>query len=162
MKTEKQLISLSAYILISKNRTSVFKALENNGKMPRDLAKETHILPNYVSALLAELKEKDIVECINPEVHKGKVYILTEKGKQISEFMKKINLNKNSYYKKIKRKKINRIYTILRLRNPNDSLINNFITINITNFYILNQSIIYYFIILLYYYLIILFLKPNL
>ena len=67
----------------------VFKALENNGKMPRDLAKETHIRPNYVSALLAELKEKDIVECINPEAHKGKVYILTEKGKQISEFMKK-------------------------------------------------------------------------
>ena len=89
MKTEKQLISLSAYILISKNRTSVFKALENTGQMPRDLAKETHIRPNYVSALLAELKEKDLVECINPEVHKGKVYRLTEKGKEISEFMNK-------------------------------------------------------------------------
>ena len=35
------------------------------------------------SITLKQLKEHELVECINPEVRKGRLYRLTEKGEKI-------------------------------------------------------------------------------
>ena len=37
------------------------------------------------SKVLAELKAYELVECINPEVRKGRLYRLTDTGKEVLE-----------------------------------------------------------------------------
>ena len=53
--------------------------------MPSKIAKDTDIRINYMSNTLRELKEQELVECINPEVRKGRLYRLTDKGEEITE-----------------------------------------------------------------------------
>lgn len=40
-------------------------------------------MPNHISKVLAELKAHELVECINPEVRKGRLYRLTDKGDDV-------------------------------------------------------------------------------
>lgn len=40
-------------------------------------------LGRYISKVLAELKAHELVECINPEVRKGRLYRLTDKGDEL-------------------------------------------------------------------------------
>ncbi len=71
------------YVKSSKNRTKVMKSLKGGVKMPSKIAKDTEILQNHISSVLKQLREHELVECINPEVKKGKLYRLTEKGEKI-------------------------------------------------------------------------------
>lgn len=38
---------------------------------------------NHISATLRQLKEHELIECINPEVKKGRLYRLTYKGEKL-------------------------------------------------------------------------------
>ncbi len=59
------------------------KSLNEETKMPSKIAKDTNIRINYMSNILRDLKEHELVECINPEVRKGRLYRLTKKGKNV-------------------------------------------------------------------------------
>ncbi len=59
------------------------KSLDGDVKIPTAIAKDSEIRPNHISKVLAELKEHELVECINPEVRKGRLYRLTNKGEKI-------------------------------------------------------------------------------
>ena len=72
-----------SYIKISTYRTKAMKALEDDVKIPSVIAKDSGIRTNHISKVLAELKTHELVECINPEVRKGRLYRHTEKGNQI-------------------------------------------------------------------------------
>ena len=61
------------------------KSLENDVKMPSEIAKDSGIRQNHISNVLRQLKEHKMVECLNPEVKKGRLYRLTEKGVKIVE-----------------------------------------------------------------------------
>ncbi len=71
---------LVRYVNKSSYRVRVLKSLGENAKMPKEIAKDSEILPNHISNVLRQLKEKEIVECINPEVRKGRLYRLSEEG----------------------------------------------------------------------------------
>ncbi len=71
------------YVNKSTYRTKVLKSLDTDVKMPREIAADCDILPNHISNVLRQLKEKDIVECINPEVKKGRLYRLSEDGLKV-------------------------------------------------------------------------------
>ena len=71
---------LVRYVNKSSYRVRVLKSLGENVKMPKEIAKDSEILPNHISNVLRQLKEKEIVECINPEVRKGRLYRLSEEG----------------------------------------------------------------------------------
>lgn len=71
------------YIKNSTYRTKTIKAIGPNIKTPTQIGLDSDILINHISKTLGELKQKDIVECINEEAHKGRLYRLTEKGQQI-------------------------------------------------------------------------------
>ena len=43
------------------------------------------IRTNHISKVLGELKAHELVECINPEVRKGRLYRLTDNGEVIVE-----------------------------------------------------------------------------
>lgn len=42
-------------------------------------------LGHHISKVLGELKAHELVECINPEVRKGRLYRLTDKGEKVTE-----------------------------------------------------------------------------
>ena len=77
--SDEMLIEMS-YVQISKYRTKVVKALDGETKIPTQIARDSDIRPNHISKVLAELKSHELVECINPEVRKGRLYRLTDKG----------------------------------------------------------------------------------
>jgi predicted transcriptional regulator len=69
-----------SYVKISKYRAKAIKSLEENPKIPSVIARDSGIRTNHISKVLRELKEHELVECINPEVRKGRLYRLTDKG----------------------------------------------------------------------------------
>ena len=85
--SDKILIEIS-YVQISKYRTKVVKALDGEVKIPTQIARDSDIRPNHISKVLAELKAHELVECINPEVRKGRLYRLTDKGDEIVKNLK--------------------------------------------------------------------------
>ena len=66
------------------------KSLDGNVKIPSEIANDTEIFQNHISNTLRQLKEHELIECINPEVRKGRLYRLTDKG---NELVKNINLD---------------------------------------------------------------------
>ena len=59
------------------------KALECEVKIPSNIARGSGIRTNHISKVLGELKNHELVECINPEVRKGRLYRLTETGEEV-------------------------------------------------------------------------------
>ena len=80
--SDEMLIEMS-YVQISKYRTKVVKALDGETKIPTQIARDSDIRPNHISKVLSELKAHELVECINPEARKGRLYRLTNKGEEI-------------------------------------------------------------------------------
>ena len=89
MELSDELLIEISYVQISKYRTKTMKVLEGNVKIPSAIARDSGIRTNHISKVLSELKSHELVECINPEVRKGRLYRLTDKGEIVS---KNINL----------------------------------------------------------------------
>ena len=83
MSLSDEMLTEISYVKISSYRTRVMKALDGEVKIPSKIAKDADIRRNHVSKILAELKAHELVECINPEVRKGRLYRHTEKGDKI-------------------------------------------------------------------------------
>lgn len=64
-------------------RVRVLKTLKDDPKIPKEIAHDCGILQNHISTVLAELRELELIVCINPEVKKGRVYRLSEDGEEI-------------------------------------------------------------------------------
>lgn len=71
------------YVNRSKYRVRTVKAIGNKVKMPKEIAQDSGILQNHISNVLRQLKEKDVVECLNPDMRKGRLYRLSENGLDI-------------------------------------------------------------------------------
>lgn len=54
---------------------------------PSELADETEMIRQNVSRVLGELKEKELVNCLNPNATKYRYYEATDKGKEINELI---------------------------------------------------------------------------
>ena len=80
--SDEMLIEIS-YVEISKYRKKVMKTLEGEVKIPSQIAKDSSIRVNHISKVLSELKAHELIECINPEVRKGRLYRQTDKGNQV-------------------------------------------------------------------------------
>ena len=88
MELSDEMLTEISYVQISKYRTKVMKSLEDEVKIPSKIAKDSDILQNHISAVLKQLKEHELVECINPEVKKGRLYRLTDKGDELIKNLK--------------------------------------------------------------------------
>ena len=85
MELSDEMLKEMSYVKISQYRTKVMKSLDGDVKIPTVIAKDSEIRPNHISKVLAELKAHELVECINPEVRKGRLYRLTDKGEKVAE-----------------------------------------------------------------------------
>ena len=89
MKLSDEMLTEISYVNISKYRAKVMKTLDGEVKIPTVIAKDSGIRTNHVSKVLAELKAHELIECINPEVRKGRLYRLTDKGDEIVKNIEK-------------------------------------------------------------------------
>jgi predicted transcriptional regulator len=80
-----------SFILKSKHRQNLLQ-LHNKPKTPTQLAKIMKTSLANISLKLADLTDKGLIECINPNDLKGRIYRITQKGinvlKKISEMEK--------------------------------------------------------------------------
>ena len=82
--SDEQLIEIS-YVNTSVYRTKVMKTLEGEVLIPSQIAKSSGIRINHISKVLSDLRAHELVECLNPDVRKGRLYRLTDKGEEISK-----------------------------------------------------------------------------
>ena len=75
------------YAFASKYRRNIVIALHNNPKTPSQLSKELKFNISHISRALKELEVKEIVICLNPNIKKGRVYSLTDKGTEIAKIL---------------------------------------------------------------------------
>ena len=80
MELSDEMLKEISYVKISSYRLRVMKSLEEEVKMPSEIARDSDIRQNHISKVLSELKAHKLVECINPEVRKGRLYRHTDKG----------------------------------------------------------------------------------
>ena len=59
------------------------KSLDGVVLIPTHITRNSEIRPNHISKVLSELKAHELVECINPEVRKCRLYRLIDKGDEI-------------------------------------------------------------------------------
>lgn len=85
MELSDEMLTEISYVQISKYRTKVMKSLEDEVKIPTQIAKDSSIRVNHISKVLAELKARELIECINPEARKGRLYRQTDKGEIVSK-----------------------------------------------------------------------------
>ena len=79
----KDMLEELSFVKGSSYRIKVVKSLLEYPKTPTQIADEVGIHRNNISNTLKELKQQNIVECINPEVRKGKLYRLTDIGEKL-------------------------------------------------------------------------------
>ena len=70
------------YVLAAPTRISIVKALISE-KTPLQLTKELKKSDSNISRALTELTKNGIIKCLNPNSKKGKLYALTDDGKEI-------------------------------------------------------------------------------
>ncbi|MBF4467868.1 MAG: MarR family transcriptional regulator [Methanobrevibacter arboriphilus] len=84
---ERELIEGIAIIQRSKCKEIVLRSLNNGIKMPSKISKETEISIHHVSRYLKQLKEKHLVICLNEDYKQGRLYEITDLGKEVLKYI---------------------------------------------------------------------------
>ena len=82
-EVEEKKFDVVRYVNKSSYRRRAFKAIGHNIKIPKEIAHDSGILQNHISTVLRDLREKELVECLNPTMRKGRLYRLSENGLDI-------------------------------------------------------------------------------
>lgn len=84
---KRQLAQLKSFIDRSRIREDCLQELYQSemGMTPVDLADAIDASRPNVSKRLIELKEKELVEVLNPEDNRNRYYALTDKGRELYE-----------------------------------------------------------------------------
>ena len=75
------MITAISLLKSSDYRLKIIQAINGDTLTPSEIANKTKIRLNHVSMFLKELKEKKLVNCLNEENKKGRLYELTKLGK---------------------------------------------------------------------------------
>jgi len=75
------MINAISLIKSSEYRHKVLKAIGDEVITPSEIARKVDLRLNHVSMVLTDLKNKKLVKCLNEETKKGRLYELTELGK---------------------------------------------------------------------------------
>ena len=85
---DKRCFKLAAYVMVSSYRDRALNVLAKDDLLtPTVIAKKCDVRPNHISKTLSELKNKGLVVCINEECKRGRLYQLTDLGKEVVEVL---------------------------------------------------------------------------
>ena len=87
---QQDIIVLAGWIKASSYRNRVMINLGNKTKTPSSIARDSQIKMNHVSMVLKALKEKKLIICLNEDSKKGRLYQMTDLGKQVAQAVKNI------------------------------------------------------------------------
>jgi DNA-binding MarR family transcriptional regulator len=79
---EQEIINLLSFVKSSKHRVQIILFIGENTKIPSEIAKHINLSNTHTSKYLKSLKEKELVICLNEEAKRGRLYQLTDKGKE--------------------------------------------------------------------------------
>ena len=82
---EEKIWELIGFIKVSPTRYKTLKTLKTDFLMPSEIAKTTGLRTTQISNALSDMKEKNLVVCMNESAHKGRLYQNTELGLEILE-----------------------------------------------------------------------------
>ena len=82
------LLRTRGYIEASTYRKKVMKELGDEYLTQTEISKRAQIKTSHISKTLFDLKQKNLIECINEEARKGRLYHITEKGEKVRELLK--------------------------------------------------------------------------
>ena len=71
---EEEIWNMVGFIKISSTRYKTLKTLESSFLMPSEIARSTGLGTTQVSNALHDLKEKNLVVCLNENASKGRIY----------------------------------------------------------------------------------------
>lgn len=87
---QQDIIILAGWVKASSYRNRVMINLGNKTKTPSSIARDSQIKMNHVSMVLKALKEKKLIVCLNEDSKKGRLYQMTDLGKQVVQAVKNI------------------------------------------------------------------------
>ncbi len=82
-----KLMNSIGFVKVSPYRTKTIKYIGDGMKMPSEVGKHLDVRTSQASNILKDLKERDLVICINEDLRKGRLYQLTELGHQVLEHL---------------------------------------------------------------------------
>ena len=85
--TENEILSKLGFVLASQYRKKIVEQLYYSPMTPKELARRTNLRLAHVSHVLSILVKEGIIKCVNPQSKKGRIYMLTETGKRIAEYV---------------------------------------------------------------------------
>ena len=71
------------FVVGSDYRKKVVNAIGSGPRTPSQIAADVGVHRNHVSSTLKDLEKAGIVDCLTPDLRKGRLYQLTERGRQI-------------------------------------------------------------------------------
>lgn len=82
-------------VVASRHRKSVVETLSKGNRTPKEIAIAAKIPLSHVSNLLSYLTDEDLVVCLTPELKRGRIYSLTQTGKDIALALENQHLEKS-------------------------------------------------------------------
>lgn len=82
-----EIFKLVGYVIASEYRVNIMKNIGEGIKIPSAIADDIGLRTNHVSNVLKDLKEKDLVICLNENARKGRLYKNTDLGLKILEYL---------------------------------------------------------------------------
>jgi len=77
------------FVRASKYRTAIVGCLSAGPKVPSQISTETKLFKTHVSTVLKELVVEKIIQCLTPDLRRGRVYGLTAEGKLIAKELRR-------------------------------------------------------------------------
>ena len=72
-----------SWIKAGRRRIQTIEYIANGHKTPRDVARATGMSTTHASKIVKAMEGRGIVECLNPDAKRGKIYRLTRKGRNL-------------------------------------------------------------------------------
>jgi predicted transcriptional regulator len=72
------------YVLAGKYRIQVLLSLNERPMTPKEISRRTNLYLSHVSLTIKELTKSGLVECLTPNLRRGRIYSLTSMGKSIA------------------------------------------------------------------------------
>jgi len=73
------------HVIASEYRKKIVLCLNKTPRTPKQISKDTNLYLSHVSRVLRDLKKRQMVACLTPKLKRGKVFALTDEGKEIAE-----------------------------------------------------------------------------
>jgi predicted transcriptional regulator len=84
---DENLIKAISLVKSSKHRLNILELINDEVLTPSEISKKCNLRLNHVSMYLNDMKFHDIVECLNEDSKKGRLYTTSKLGKHVADMI---------------------------------------------------------------------------